>query len=72
MHGVFLIQQTKASSSFEVKMARTVLNIALFNFPTVNSWFCKIISPQTASVPQIYILKYFYIEEINTLYSEMF
>lgn len=37
MHGVFLIQQTKASSSFEVKMARPVLNIALFNFPTVNS-----------------------------------
>lgn len=37
LQGVFLIQQTKGSCSFEVRMIRTVFNIALFNFPTVNS-----------------------------------
>lgn len=37
MQAVFLIQQTKTSGSFEVKMVRAVLNIALLNFPTENS-----------------------------------
>lgn len=37
MQGVFFIQQTKVSRSFEVEMVRTVLNIALFDFSTANS-----------------------------------